>query len=205
MQTVAITGANGFLGWHVRCALAASDRKHISVAVGDAFDLAAAAAALSQADRIIHIAGVNRGSETEILDGNVLFATQLTEALTRAERKPRQLVFANSIQSGNETAYGRGKALAAGILSGAADATGAEFLDLKLPNLFGEHGRPFYNSVVATFCHQLATGNEPVLDRDSELTLLHAQNAADVLTGARDSKEMPLLTTSSTVSSLPTK
>jgi len=53
--------------------------------------------------------------------------------------------------------------------------------DVRLPNLFGEHGRPHYNSVVATFCHQLATGGAPVIEHDRELPLLHAQDAVDFL------------------------
>ena len=170
--------------------------------MGETFDGDRSAGVLSGVDRVIHIAGVNRGTEPEVFDGNVLFATQLANALTRAENKPRCVVFANSIQSGNGTPYGRGKAMAAEILSAAADAIGAEFVDLKLPNLFGEHGQPFYNSVVATFCHQLAIGDEPVIDNDSELTLLHAQNATDLLIGLRDYTELPELTTLSTVSAV---
>ena len=60
---------------------------------------------------------------------------------------------------------------------------GAEFIDLRLPNLFGEHGRPFYNSVVATFSELLAAGGSPVVEIDRELSFLHAQDAADLLIG----------------------
>jgi UDP-2-acetamido-2,6-beta-L-arabino-hexul-4-ose reductase len=79
--------------------------------------------------------------------------------------------------------YGRGKQAAAGILRAAAERHGVEFVDVRLPNLFGEHGRPFYNSVVATFSHQLAIGEAPRIDQDRELSLLHAQYAADALLG----------------------
>jgi UDP-2-acetamido-2,6-beta-L-arabino-hexul-4-ose reductase len=54
-------------------------------------------------------------------------------------------------------------------------------VDVRLPNLFGEHGRPHYNSVVATFCWELANGATPAVDADRELPLLHVQDAADQL------------------------
>jgi UDP-2-acetamido-2,6-beta-L-arabino-hexul-4-ose reductase len=61
---------------------------------------------------------------------------------------------------------------------------GASFTDVLLPNIFGEHGVPFYNSVVATFCHQLANGGSPQIHVDRELPLLHAQRAASLLLDA---------------------
>jgi UDP-2-acetamido-2,6-beta-L-arabino-hexul-4-ose reductase len=52
-------------------------------------------------------------------------------------------------------------------------------VDVRLPNLFGEHGRPRYNSVVATFCHELANGGMPMVHEDRELPLLHVQDAVE--------------------------
>lgn len=179
-----MTGANGFLGWHTRAALRAEDVDVAAVAVGEAFDLGAAASAVDGAPRLIHIAGVNRASEEEVRDGNLLFANQMAEALRVASAPPPVVVYANSTQAGNGTVYGRAKEGAAEVLAKAADEVGAQFIDVKLPNLFGEHGKPFYNAVTSTFCHLLADGQEPAVVDDKELTLLHAQNAADLLTGA---------------------
>jgi UDP-2-acetamido-2,6-beta-L-arabino-hexul-4-ose reductase len=61
--------------------------------------------------------------------------------------------------------------------------SGARFEDARLPNLFGEHGRPHYNSVIATFCRLLADGAAPRIDEDRTLDLLHATDAAAVLLG----------------------
>lgn len=189
MAKIALTGARGFLGWHVRCAAASAGIETIPIPLGDGFDLSSAAAALSDSDEVIHLAGVNRGSDEEVEFGNERFARQLAEAIARAGNRPARLVVANSIQAGSPTPYGRGKALASGILSEAADRSGIDFRSVLLPNLFGEHGRPFYNSVVATFAHQLAVGEEPRVDGDRALTLLHAQDAADVLLGTSDASQ----------------
>ena len=77
-----------------------------------------------------------------------------------------------------------------------------EFVDLRLPNLFGEHGRPFYNAVTATFCHILAEGGQPKVENDKELTLLHAQNAADLLIGNASLEDQSQLEVRETVSGL---
>ncbi|WP_425844481.1 NAD-dependent epimerase/dehydratase family protein [Agrococcus sp. TSP3-2-1] len=180
---VAMTGAGGFLGWHTRAALRESNVDVSPISMGDAFDDAAAVAAASS-ERFIHIAGVNRGTDPEVQDGNLRFAQQAAFAITTAIEPPRVVVFANSTQSKNGSVYGEAKARAAATLATAAERVGAEFIDLQLPNLYGEHGRPFYNAVTSTFCRLLADGDTPMVEQDKELTLLHAQDAADALTGA---------------------
>ncbi|MFF1571174.1 NAD-dependent epimerase/dehydratase family protein [Leifsonia sp. NPDC058292] len=202
MTTIALTGANGFLGWHVRCAAHSAGMAERLIAVGDAYDSEQAASAVSDADTVIHLAGVNRAPDDEIVSGNRLFAEQLASAVLSAATPPRRVVFADSIQSGNGTPYGVGKQLAADILRTAAERVGAQFDGVLLPNLFGEHGRPFYNSVVATFSHLLAEGGEPEIVDDRELTLLHAQNAADVLLDESGAARIPSLTEAETVSGL---
>ncbi|OZB76926.1 MAG: capsular biosynthesis protein, partial [Microbacterium sp. 14-71-5] len=178
-----MTGANGFLGWHTKLALQEQGVKVQGLAVGQGFDLESASSAIDGATRAIHIAGVNRADESEVRDGNIRFAEQLAEALHRAPTPPPVVVYANSTQSTNGSVYGEAKKRAAEIIAEAASDVGAEFHNVVLPNLFGEHGRPFYNAVTATFSHLLARGETPTVDADKELVLLHAQNAADLLTG----------------------
>ncbi|WP_336501628.1 NAD-dependent epimerase/dehydratase family protein [Microbacterium paraoxydans] len=202
MSCYAVTGARGFLGWHLRAALQEEGVAVAGIPLGDAYDEGEAASALAGADRVIHIAGVNRGSDEEVLEGNVAFATQLASALRATRTPPRVVVFANSIQAGNGSVYGEAKARAAGILADAASDVGAEFVDVALPNLFGEHGRPFYNAVTATFSHLIAQGDTPRIETDRELELLHAQDAADVLRGAVPFSGMPALQRRETVSGL---
>ncbi|MGO1544572.1 MAG: polysaccharide biosynthesis C-terminal domain-containing protein [Gulosibacter sp.] len=183
MTKIALSGGNGFLGWHVRAALRERGIDSDQIAVGQGFELAEATATLDGAERFVHLAGVNRAEEDEVRDGNRHFAEQLARAIQHAASPPQTVVYANSIQAGNGTAYGDAKEAAARILARACAAAGCEFIDVHLPNLFGEHGRPFYNSVTATFAYLLAGRSEPTVEVDRELTLLHAQNAADLLLG----------------------
>ena len=200
MTHVALTGGDGFLGWHTRCAATATSTETVHIPVGDGFSLAAAGAAISGSSRLLHIAGVNRGSDEEVRIGNVLFATQVAGAVEMAEIPPPVIAFADSIQVGNGSVYGAAKAQAADILAAVSARVGVQFVDVRLPNIYGEHGRPFYNSVVSTFCYLLATGGTPTVDQDKEMRLLHAQDAADVLLGNTTSVEST--ETSATVSQL---
>ena len=202
MPSIAMTGSPGFLGWHTRAALRENDLTAQEIPVGSGFDPAGADAALSGASRLIHLAGVNRAADDEIRDGNVQFAQQIADALRRIDAPPPVVVYSNSIQAGNGTAYGDAKAEAADILAAAASDLGLQFVDLRLPNLFGEHGRPFYNAVTATFCHILAEGGQPKVENDKELTLLHAQNAADLLIGNASLEDLSQLEVRETVSGL---
>lgn len=185
---VVLTGADGFLGWHTRCRLRAlTDHDVVAVGRQQWPDLADHVAG---AQGVIHLAGINRGTDTEVEQGNVQLARDLGEAVRRCGGAPR-VVFANSIQAGNDSPYGAAKAIASTVLAAVADDVGGHYVDVKLPNLFGEHGRPRYNSFVATFV-------DAVLDKrtaeiaDRPVDLLHAQGAAQSLIDGLTTTEMRL-------------
>lgn len=202
MSGYAVTGAGGFLGWHLRAALKEAGTPVEAITVGAEFDSTTATASVDGSERVIHIAGVNRASDEEVAAGNIGFAEQLASALRAAETPPTVVVYANSTQATKGSVYGDAKAKAADILAAAASDIGAEFIDVRLPNLFGEHGRPFYNAVTATFSHLVAAGESPTVENDKELTLLHAQDAADILSGAVPLAALETLQRHETVSGL---
>lgn len=195
---VVVTGAGGFLGWHLRCRLHALGGYEV-VAL-DRGGLASLAEAVAGADAVIHLAGVNRAeSEGEVAQGNTMLAARVADAV-RGAGVPR-LVFANSVQEGNGTAYGDAKAAASRMLRDAADAVGSTYVDVVLPNLFGEHGRAHYHSFVATFCAHVVAGQEPSV-QDRQVVLMHAQDAAAALVAALEGPprvERPAGTTISVV------
>lgn len=202
MKPVAMTGADGFLGWHVRIALREDDLDAVHIPVGEQFDGQSALEIIDGSPRLIHLAGVNRGTDEDVAAGNVLFAEQIADAIRSAKVPPPVIVYSNSIQATNGSVYGSAKLEAADILRRAAEDVGSEFVDVRLPNLFGEHGRPFYNAVTATFCHLLANGEEPEVQQERELVLLHAQNAADLLIGNIALDQQKVLEVTETVSGL---
>jgi UDP-2-acetamido-2,6-beta-L-arabino-hexul-4-ose reductase len=200
---VAASGANGFLGWHTQVRSRAQGRGNVRpVPLGDVVELDDVVAALSGAERVLHLAGVNRGDPKLVRRVNVKLAAQLAEGLRRADSRPEVLLYANSTQAGSGGSYGDAKQEAADILRACAEHIGAEFVDLRLPNLFGEHGRPFYNSVVATFAHQLAHAGDATVEVDRPLTLLHVQKAAEVLLNGRSGTDFILRGSCMTVGEL---
>ena len=175
---IGITGADGFLGWHLRCLLhgdahdTAVPCDQVSFADANALDNLVATS-----DAIVHFAGINRGTDDEVLNGNLAITDRLIAALVRSGRSPHVL-FASSIQIERDNSYGQAKRACAQHLQAWADGCGARFTTVVLPNVFGEFGRPSYNSVVATFCHQLVHGEEPRIVADAPLELIHAQDVA---------------------------
>jgi len=100
--SVVLTGASGFLGWHVRVmarALALPDP--IVVRRADLIEPDRLAAKLDGADRVLHLAGANRGEPDGVRAGNIEPAGGLTEGLRRCATPPKTVVYANSIQAGN--------------------------------------------------------------------------------------------------------
>lgn len=176
---IAITGGFGWLGWHTACRLRAmGGGDAVRLGRPEFSDPDRLAAAMKGVDAVLHLAGINRAvSDEEVELGNIGLARTLATALTR-QKRPVDVVYANSVQAEMDNAYGRGKAAAAAELSAAVAATGGHFADVLLPNLFGEHGRPAYNSFVATFAHEVAAGRRPIVSGDREVPLLHAQDAA---------------------------
>ncbi len=174
---ILLTGAHGFLGWHTRARLRAlTDHEVVTVGREQWADLGKHTEGV---DAIIHVAGVNRASDAEVERGNVDLARSVADAARASDSAP-SIVYANSIQSGNDSAYGIGKSIASDLLAAAAGELGAAYVDVRLPNLFGEHGRPQYNSFVATFVEAVVNGESPHI-ADRPVDLLHVQDAAQAL------------------------
>lgn len=175
---VVVTGSDGLIGRHVRCRLHAEPGFEAVPIDRPSFTCPQTLAVLvAGCDAIIHLAGMNRGDDDEIEQENPAIARSLVKAMETAAVRPH-VVFSSSTHLDRDTAYGRSKRNAGHILANWATRTGGRFTNLILPHVFGEGGRPFYNSVVSTFCYQVAHGETPAIDHDGELELLHAQEVA---------------------------
>jgi len=182
---VVITGGFGFVGWHTACRLRAlhaiqpirTGRRGLSGA-------STFGRLLAGVDTIIHLAGVNRAESDEAVEGGNHLIAEIVAGAIEANGRPVHLVYGNSIQSLEDNPYGRGKRAAGEVLSRACERVGGTFANVVLPNLFGEHGRPDYNSFVATFSHVVAHNQTPRVTANRTVPLLHAQDAATALIDA---------------------
>lgn len=178
---IGITGATGFIGTHVRALLKARNEGHeVRLGSRDSFTSDSALGTFVDGlDAIVHLAAMIRGTDEDIETTNIDLARKLTMACEGKAVRPF-VVFANSVhQYGGRSAYGRGKREAARLLRTWAERSGAGFANLILPHVFGEFGRPFYNSAVSTFCYQLASHEPPPFVSDGSVELLHVQAVAD--------------------------
>ena len=144
----------------------------------------------AQADFVFHLAGVNRPQrEEEFLEGNRDFTGELLSALER-HGNTCPVLLASSIQAERDNPYGRSKRAGEELVRAHGEKTGARVLIYRLPNLFGKWCRPNYNSVVATFCHNIArdlpiTVNDPAV----VLTLSYIDDVVDAFLGALAGQE----------------
>lgn len=183
---IAVTGAKGLLGWHTcahihaaNCAaqFAGNDAPHELVEIDrETFGSSdALTQALAGVDAIIHFGGVNRGSDEEVEAANPAIATKLMQACADAKIEPA-IVYANSTHAKSDTPYGRSKRIAGEIIAAACP----RYLSLVLPHIFGEGAKPYYNNVTATLIDKIHAGDEPEINPEGKVSLLHAGDAADI-------------------------
>lgn len=157
---VAVTGANGFLGRNLGVALRRAGHEVAGIDVDTPPE--AWRAALHDATVVFHLAGVNRPEhDDEFVAGNVGSLATLFAALdARAAAEPHAprplVVLSSSRQAAQDNPYGRSKVAAEQALEAYAATTGTPAAIYRLPGVFGKWCRPNYNSVVATFCHNVA-------------------------------------------------
>lgn len=158
-KTVLITGANGFIGKNLHLNLA--ERKDLKViyftrdhSIDQLFDL------ISSADIVFHLAGVNRPEDQqEFVTGNAGLTQALCDAVVHVavtSGKRVQVVYASSIQVERDNLYGQSKREAENSLFELQRSHGVSVYVFRLPNVFGKWCKPNYNSVVATFCHNIS-------------------------------------------------
>lgn len=152
---VLVTGSDGFIGKNIATQLAVGEDfeilKYNRTSTSD--DLRQA---IEEADYICHMAGVNRpDNEDEFARVN----TGLTEKLCQEVVKSGSqvpIIFASSSQVERDNLYGASKLAAEQELLNFSEKTGIPVYIFRLLGVFGKWCRPNYNSVVATFCYNIA-------------------------------------------------
>jgi UDP-2-acetamido-2,6-beta-L-arabino-hexul-4-ose reductase len=90
------------------------------------------------------------------------------------------VVLSSSIQAAVDNPYGISKKEAENILIEYSQKNNAKIYIYRLPNVFGKWCQPNYNSVVATFCHNIAHGIEiRISDSNKEIELVYIDDVVD--------------------------
>ncbi len=175
MIRVGVTGSNGFIGWHLCQTIKLHPNNFELIEFNRSwFDSSTHLDIfVSKCDIIVHLAGLNRHSEENtIYETNVGLSRKLVDTFNRINYKG-QVLFSSSIQEERNNVFGNSKKEARTIFSKWAKDNGTKFKGLIIPNVFGAFGVPFYNSVIATFCHQLVNNEFPKIETDATLNLIY--------------------------------
>jgi len=178
---VGITGQSGFIGTHLYNTLALKKDEIWLIPFSDDFFVSKEklAAWAKQCDVIVHLAAVNRhASEDVIYNTNIGLVEMLISAMESVKKTPH-IIFASSVQEDKDNPYGKSKKVGREMLESWAQKNKAGFTGLIIPNVFGPFGRPYYNSVVATFCHQLSHNEQPQIQIDGKINLIYVGELVD--------------------------
>jgi UDP-2-acetamido-2,6-beta-L-arabino-hexul-4-ose reductase len=175
LLNIGITGKNGFVGTHLFNTLGVLKEEFNIINFErqwfeeeEKLDLF-----VSSCDVIVHLAALNRHNDPEVIyHTNTALVSKLVAALDRTKATP-QVLISSSTQEENDTVYGKSKREGREALAQWANRTKAVFTGMVIPNVFGPFGHPNYNSVIATFCHKISRGEEPVIQVDGLLKLIY--------------------------------
>jgi len=203
-MNILITGAEGFVGKNLTSSLRnikeGKDKTHPGIEIGELYlyDIDSPEELLEEAcekaDFVFNLAGVNRPKNTdEFMKGNFGFASTLLETLKKYNNTC-PVMLASSVQATligrYDSDYGRSKKAGEDLFFEYGKETGAEVLVYRFPNLFGKWCRPNYNSVVATFCNNIAN-DLPITVNDPSacLELLYIDDLVDEMICALEGRE----------------
>ena len=175
---VGVTGASGFLGSHLTNTLhQLTDFKVTTLkrsSSGKFPEINKLKSFVENLDLVYHVAGVNRGTNEEIFEGNIQATFNLIEAIRKYGKSSLRIIFTSSSQVYKKTKLS-GKLIAESYqtepttLFGIAKKTaedlirlsGFEHVIIRIANVYGPGCRPEYNSVLATFCNK-SVNEEPL-------------------------------------------
>ena len=197
---ILVTGAKGFVGKNLVSALynikEGKDRTRADLNIEEVFeyDIETDECLLNkyckEADFVFNLAGINRPQNTEeFMEGNFGFGKKLL-SLLKENNNTCPVMLSSSIQAELDNPYGRSKKAGEDLVFEYGKETGTKVLVYRLPNLFGKWCRPNYNSVIATFCHNIAN-DKPITVNDPSvvLTLVYIDDLVDELISALSGSE----------------
>ena len=141
----------------------------------------------ARASFVIHLAGINRPQDpSEFYTGNAGLTDTMLSYLKQAGNKAPVLV-TSSIQAALDNDYGKSKKQAEDAIFEHGEAMGSQVYVFRMPGVFGKWCRPNYNSVVATFCHNVANGL-PIQVRDPayQFPLVYIDDVVNCIIEAMD-------------------
>jgi UDP-2-acetamido-2,6-beta-L-arabino-hexul-4-ose reductase len=182
MLKVGITGQAGFIGTHLYNYLNLQKDKIVTKPFHDSYfgSQEKLNEFVSECDVIVHLAAMNRHGDPQVIyDTNLKLVNQLISAMEITHSRAHVL-FSSSTQEERDNLYGKSKHDGRLLLKQWSEKNKSRFTGFVIPNVFGPFGNPYYNSVIATFCHQLTHNEETKIVVDSNLQLIYVGELVDL-------------------------
>jgi len=183
MIKVGITGQDGFIGQNLYRVLGLFPEEFERVDFHRDFfkDQQLLNNFVRACDVVVHLAALNRHPEAEVIyQTNIDLVDQLIRAL-QATHSKAHVLFSSSAQEEQANLYGKSKVAGRIKLAEWAKASGAVFTGMVIPNVFGPFCKPYYNSFVATFSHQLLQGEQATIETDAKVPLIYVGDVAEII------------------------
>jgi len=183
---ILVTGSKGFIGKNL-----VAELRNQNIGTIFEYDLDTKPELLDlytkECDFVYHLAGVNRPEDPdEFVKGNCGFTSTLLEKL-KANCNKAPVLITSSTQACFENPYGKSKREAEDLLFHYSEETGTKIFIYRLPNVFGKWCRPNYNSVVATFCYNIARSIPiKINNADAAMDLVYIDDVVQDLLSAFD-------------------
>jgi UDP-2-acetamido-2,6-beta-L-arabino-hexul-4-ose reductase len=181
MKKIGITGQNGFIGYHLyqQIKLYKDEFELVEFDRSNFDDETEMDLFTAQCDVIVHLAALNRHNDPDtIYQTNVKLVKKIINSLDRTD-SGAHVIMSSSTQEERDNVYGKSKKEGRQLFSEWAKKSNGAFSGLVIPNVYGPFGDPFYNSVVATFCHQVSRGETPKIDVDGDMKLIYVGELVD--------------------------
>lgn len=187
-MNILVTGAKGFVGKNLVAELKNRGFENIFEFTRES-NLSLLDKYTKECDFVFHLAGVNRPEhEEEFMDGN-LGLTSILLDLLKKNNNHSPILITSSVQADKDNAYGKSKKEAEDLVFKHSKENNSKVYVYRLTNLFGKWSKPNYNTVVATYCYNIARDLDIQINNpDAELTLCYIDDVLEEFLKALDGK-----------------
>jgi UDP-2-acetamido-2,6-beta-L-arabino-hexul-4-ose reductase len=167
-MNITITGSDGFLGKNLKYSL--RNYKNIRLfyinrkTTNKEFEKI-----LIKSEIIFHFAGVNRSTnKNDFLEQNINFTKKICNILEKNKKRPK-IIYTSTIQVNASNLYGISKKKSELLLKKFSQKNKSKLFIFRLPNIFGKWSKQNYNSVVSTFCFNVARGKKIIISKKNKI------------------------------------
>ena len=185
---IAISGHKGFIGKHLLNSLIFKlnfNKKDIILIEKEDFnDLIKLRSKILNCSILFHLAAINRHPDSEFLHSENIRLTN--SIINSSAEKTQAIIFASSTQQDKDSPFGTSKLKCSQLFTDWAKKNNKNFINLKIPNVFGPFGKPNYNSFIATFCNNIILNKKCKINSESTIDLIYIDDLISEISSSID-------------------